>query len=318
MRREILLPPKHSVIFKSSINIPVPSLLFFSDCATCITSAAASLTTKSSFCSSRITHFHRPRVSDSPIFICGEKLEVYFLHAFKEVRELCFHTWTQHTEGIGKPLGKRLAIWSKYFQHVWTLSSWQTQLGLNTGQQIREWASLSGLYVSREWPQFSTISRSVEFLFGNFKNSVAGDWPTHSDHGSAVAICLEQRLPTKLSSATASSAGHKCHSLLETANDPTSQGSTCHLLLPHPPVPTTHQHALPALHPLSAGNRFNPWVITRTQLRVTREKCQEEGAPLVTPKHADSTHPPSGNSHLTSQAPLANPHAIYCCHTMRD
>lgn len=114
MRREILLPPKHSIIFKSNVNIPVPSLLFFSDCATCITSAAASLTTKSSFCSSRITHFHRPRVSDNPIFIYGEKIEFYFLYAFKEVRELCF----QHMKSTGKPLGKRLAIRSEYFQHV--------------------------------------------------------------------------------------------------------------------------------------------------------------------------------------------------------
>lgn len=92
MRREKLLPPKHSITFKCNINIPVSSLLFFSDCATCITSAAASLTTKSSFCSSRITHFHRARVSDSPVFICGEKLKFYFLHAFKEIRELCFHS----------------------------------------------------------------------------------------------------------------------------------------------------------------------------------------------------------------------------------
>lgn len=112
---KILLPPKHSIIFKNKVNIPVPSLLFFSDSATCITSAAASLTTKSSFCSSRITHFHRPRVSDSPIFICGENLEFYFLYAFKEVRELCFHTYTRHMKGIGKPLGKRLAILSTIF-----------------------------------------------------------------------------------------------------------------------------------------------------------------------------------------------------------
>lgn len=118
MRRETLWPPKHSIIFKSNVNVPVPSLLFFSDCATCITSAAASLTTKSSFCSRRITHFHRPRVSDSPVFICGEKLDFYFLYAFKEVRKLCFHTRTQHMKGTGKPLRDRLAIQPKYFQHL--------------------------------------------------------------------------------------------------------------------------------------------------------------------------------------------------------
>lgn len=48
-------------------------------------------------------------------------------------------------------------------------------------------------------------------------------------------------------------------------------------------------------------------VITCTQLTLTRESCQEGGAQLVMAKQADSTHHPSGNSHLTSHTPLANP-----------
>lgn len=267
MRREILLPPKNSKIFKSNINVPVPSLLFFSNCATCITSAAASLTTKSSFCSSKITHFHRPRVSDNPIFICGEKLEFYFLDAFKEVRELCF----QRMKSTGKPLRKRLAIRSEYFQHVWTLSRWQTRLGLNSGQQIRERASLSGFNFSHECSQFSTFSRSVEFLFGNFKNSVAGDW-------SLINILIMDLLlrsawsrvcQTKLSSATASSAGHKCHSLLETATFqelPVTSFSHIHL---SPPL--TSMPCQPYTHSQLETSLIHG-VITRTQLGLTPER----------------------------------------------
>lgn len=115
---------------------------------------------------------------------------------------------------------------------------------------------------------------------------------------------------TKFCSDTASSAGRKCHSLQETGS--TSQGSTCHLLLPYPPHPTTHQRALPPLYPLSVGSKpgLIHGVITCTQLRLIRDNCQEGGVRLVNPKQADSTYHPSGNSHLASHTQLANPCAI--------
>lgn len=117
---------------------------------------------------------------------------------------------------------------------------------------------------------------------------------------------------SRFCSDTASSTGHKCHSLQETANDPASQGSTHLLLLPYLPHPTTHQHALPPLHPLSVGNKpgLIHGVITCTQLRLIRDNWQEGGVHLVNPKQADSTYHPIGNPHLTSHTPLANPCAI--------
>lgn len=50
-----------------------------------------------------------------------------------------------------------------------------------------------------------------------------------------------------------------------------------------PPVPTTHQHALPALHPLSAGNKFNPWgdymyTAKTNQRQVPRGRCSSGNA----------------------------------------
>lgn len=77
MTTAILLTPKYQTRYKSKVNIPVPLLLFFSVWATCITSAAASLTARSSFCSRRITHLHIARVSDRPAFMDGQKLEFY-------------------------------------------------------------------------------------------------------------------------------------------------------------------------------------------------------------------------------------------------
>lgn len=133
VRKEELLFPMYLTIFKREADIPVPLLLFFSDCATCITSAAASLTTKSSFCSSRTTHFHIARVLDSPICSYWEKqISSSYTHSKKlqsstPKHKKCSGTLKyQEEKCTGKPLGRQLAIWWESFQHVWTLFRWLT------------------------------------------------------------------------------------------------------------------------------------------------------------------------------------------------
>lgn len=107
---------------------------------------------------------------------------------------------------------------------------------------------------------------------------------------------------------TANSAGHKCHSpqqMIPPARDlPISYFSHTHL---------THHHALPPLYPPSVGSKpgLIHGVTTCAQLKLTRNNCQEGHVHAVNPKQAD--HPPchpSGNSHLSSHAPLADPFAI--------
>ena len=109
---------------------------------------------------------------------------------------------------------------------------------------------------------------------------------------------------TKFCSDTASSADHECRHLQGRANDPTSQGSTHHLLLPYPPHPTTHQHALPPLYPRSVGSKAGliHGVITCTQLRLIWDNCHEGDVQLVKPKQADSTYHPSSNSHRITES----------------
>lgn len=95
---------------------------------------------------------------------------------------------------------------------------------------------------------------------------------------------------TKLSSDTASSAGHKCHSLPETANYSTFQDSSPPS--PHLSPPLTSMPCQPYTHSLLETSLIHG-VITCTQLRLTRDKCQEGGAHLVMPK--------AGRQHITPQ-----------------
>lgn len=131
---------------------------------------------------------------------------------------------------IGKPLGRQLARRSKHFLHVWTLSRRLTKLGWNSGQQLREWTSFN--------PGSTLSCGCLNFLqFLGVQNScLATALPLEINQSTVIMDLLLQSAwskgcQTKFCSDTASSTGHKCHSLQETASGPTSQGSTHHLLL---------------------------------------------------------------------------------------
>lgn len=140
----------------------------------------------------------------------------------------------------------------------------------------------------------------------------------HSDYRFAVAICLEQRLPNQ-------AFFRYCQQCWTQMPLPVRNSKRLHLPGIYSSPPSPHIHLSPPLtnmpcqpytHSLLETSLIHG-VITCTQLRLTREKCQGGGAHLVMPKAGrQHTQHPSGKSHLTSHASHANPGAFYCCHTM--